>query len=72
MAQEYAVKGNREVPIANESEKEQLIKQGYDIVNAKGELLEAGRGKTVPYEQFKTLEEENKKLKTEIKKLKKE
>lgn len=72
MAQEYAVRGNREISIANESERDALIKQGYDIVNAKGALVSPGRGKTVTYEQFKTLEEENKKLKAEIKKLKKE
>lgn len=72
MAQEYAVKGNREIAITKESEKEQLIRQGYDIVNAKGELITPGRGKTVSYERYEAVVNENKKLKDENKKLKDE
>lgn len=59
MSQIYAVKGNREIAVNNDAEKEQLKKAGYDIVNKQGELLEPGRGKTVPYEQYEALEQEN-------------
>lgn len=65
----YAVKGNREIAINNDSEKEALIKQGYDIVDENGNLIVPGRGKTVPYEQFSALQAENEALKKEIAKL---
>lgn len=63
--QQYAVKGNREIPINNEAEKDALVKQGYDIVDENGNLLIAGRGKTVPYEQFSAVHAENEALKKE-------
>ena len=72
----YAVKGNREIAVANETEEKALVKQGYDIVDGDGKLLTAGRGKTVPYEQHEgvkaeneTLVENNKKLEAKIKEL---
>lgn len=68
--QQYAVKGNREIPINNEAEKDALVKQGYDIVDENGNLLIAGRGKTVPYEQFSAVQAENEALKKEIAALK--
>ena len=61
----YAVKGNREIAIANETEEKALVKQGYDIVDGDGKLLTAGRGKTVPYEQHEGVKAENDKLKAE-------
>lgn len=63
--QQYAVKGNREIPINNEAEKDALVKQGYDIVDENGNLLIAGRGKTVSYEQYAELKAENEALKKE-------
>lgn len=63
--QQYAVKGNREIPINNEAEKDALGKQGYDIVDENGNLLIAGRGKTVSYEQFSAVQAENEALKKE-------
>ncbi len=63
--QQYAVKGNREIPINNEAEKDALVKQGYDIVDENGNLLIAGRGKTVSYEQFSDVQAENEALKKE-------
>ena len=68
--QQYAVKGNREIPINNEAEKDALVKRGYDIVDENGNLLIAGRGKTVPYEQFSAVQAENEALKKEIAALK--
>lgn len=77
--QKYAVKGNREIAVKNEVEEKALVKEGFDIVDGKGNLLTAGRGKTVPYEQYEavktendTLKAENDKLKDENKKLEKE
>lgn len=70
--QNYAVKGNREIPINNDSEKEALVKQGYDIVDEKGNLIIAGRGKTVSYEQYAAVKKENDGMKKEIDKLKAE
>ncbi len=66
----YAVKDNRELEVTNDAEKSALIKQGYDIIDEKGKLIAAGRGKTVPYEQYETIKAENEKLKAENKKLK--
>lgn len=61
----YAVKGNREIAIKNEVEEKTLAKQGYDIVDGNGNLLVAGRGKTIPYEQHEGVKAENDKLKAE-------
>ena len=61
----YAVKGNREIAVTNETEEKALAKQGYDIVDGDGKLLVAGRGKTIPYEQHESVKAENDKLKAE-------
>lgn len=68
--QKYAVKGNREIAVKNEVEEKALVKQGYDIVDGEGKLLTAGRGKTVPYEQYEAVKTENNTLKAENDKLK--
>lgn len=68
--QKYAVKGNREIAITNEAEENALVKQGYDILDGNGKLLTAGRGKTVPYEQYEAVKTENDTLKAENDKLK--
>ena len=61
-----------------EVEKDFYIKQGFDIIQDDGTVIEHGAGKSVSYEEFKTLQEkatklekENKKLKEEVKELKK-
>ena len=70
--QKYAVKGNREIAVKNEVEEKSLVKEGYDIVDGKGNLLTAGRGKTVPYEQYEAVKVENDTLKADNDKLKAE
>jgi len=72
-----ATKGNKVYTI-DESQKAMYQAQGYDIVNDEGKIIQYGAGKTVSYENYKTVEEkavklekENKKLKEEIKELKK-
>lgn len=61
-----------------EAEKDFYIKQGFDITEDNGTVIAHGAGKSVSYEEYKTLEQkalklekENKKLKDEIKELKK-
>ena len=47
-----AVKANKEYTIA-EQEQKRYIADGYDIVDDNGNVIAYGRGKTVPYEQYK-------------------
>ncbi len=70
--QKYAVKGNREIDVENDAQAKDLVKQGYDIVDGDGKLITAGRGKSVPYEQFEKVKTENETLKVTIKELEKE
>ena len=72
-----ATKGNKVYTI-DETQKAMYQAQGYDIVGDDGKIVQYGAGKTVTYEEYKALEEkavklekENKKLKDEIKELKK-
>ena len=69
--------GNKVYTI-DETQKTMYQAQGYDIVDDDGKVIQYGAGKTVSYEEYKALEEktlklekENKKLKDEIKELKK-
>lgn len=62
----------------DETQKNDYAAQGYDITNDDGEIIQYGAGKKVEYEKYKELEgralkleKENKKLKEEIKELKK-
>lgn len=63
-----AVKGNREAKI-NDDQKDEFLKEGYDIIDDKGNRTVAP-SKTVPYVEVEKLKKENEKLKTENKKLK--
>ena len=72
-----ATRGNKVYTI-DETQKTMYQEQGYDIVDDEGNVIEYGAGKTVSYEEYKALEEkaaklekENKKLKEDIKELKK-
>ena len=72
-----ATKGNKVYTI-DETQKAMYQAQGYDITDDVGNIIEYGAGKSVSYEEYKTLEEkalklekENKKLKEENKELKK-
>ncbi|WP_394883770.1 hypothetical protein [Clostridium tertium] len=72
-----ATRGNKVYTI-DETQKATYKAQGYDITEDDGTVIEYGVGKSVSYEEYKTLEEkaaklekENKKLKDEIKELKK-
>ena len=72
-----ATKGNKVYTI-DETQKAMYQAQGYDITDDAGNIIEYGAGKSVSYEEYKTLEEralkiekQNKKLKEENKELKK-
>ncbi|WP_300385147.1 hypothetical protein [Clostridium sp.] len=72
-----ATKGNKIYTIT-EAEKDFYVKQGFDILDDKGNIIEHGAGKQIKVEEYETLkiekeklEKENKKLKEEIKELKK-
>ena len=47
-----AVKANKEYTISEQVQK-RYIADGYDIVDDEGRIIAYGRGKTVPYEQYK-------------------
>ncbi len=66
----FAVKGNREFAVNNETERAEYVKAGYDIVDKDGKIIEAGKGKTVSYDKYEALQKENAELKAENEKLK--
>lgn len=51
-----AVKGNKVYTIA-ESQKDSYLKQGFDIKDDSGAIVEYGSGKTIDYKKYKELEE---------------
>lgn len=56
----------------DETQKEYYITQGYDITDDEGNLIADGAGKTVSFEDYKSLEDKITKLEKENKKLKEE
>lgn len=60
-----AEKGNKVYTIS-EMEKDAYQSQGYDIFED-GKMIAYGKGKTVPYEDYMKLKEENEKLKAQLK-----
>lgn len=61
-----ATKGNKVYTI-DEMQKERYVKDGFDITDDAGRLLQQGAGKTVPYERYQALAAENAALKKQIK-----
>lgn len=66
-----AIKENKVYTIT-ESEQNFYKQQGYDIVNDEGEVIERGEGKSISYEEYLKLKDENYTLKQENEKLKEE
>ncbi|WP_368272471.1 hypothetical protein [Enterocloster lavalensis] len=60
-----AVKGNKEYTI-NEASQKGYQDMGFDILDEDGKIVAYGRGKTVPYGDYVSLMEENKKLHSRI------
>ena len=46
-----ATKGNIQVSLSNDAEVKSYVAMGYDIYEG-SEMIQAGRGKTVPYTQY--------------------
>lgn len=65
-----AVKENKVYSVQTDEEKAAYIARGFDITDDSGNILEYGKGKTVPYGKYKRLEEENEKLKAKLAKQK--
>lgn len=65
-----AVKGNKVYTIG-ESEKARYIAMGYDITEGK-EVIAYGKGKTVSYDEYVKVLQENETLKQELEALKQE
>lgn len=66
-----AVKENRVYTIT-ESDKDSFQKQGYDILDDKGNVVAYGAGKTVPYGEYMKVVEELEALKKKSKPKKEE
>ena len=60
-----AVKANKVYTIV-EAEMKRYIDEGFDICDDDGNIVKYGRGKTVPYEEYAALQEELKKVQTEL------
>jgi len=56
-----ATKGNKSYSI-DESQRKHYKDAGFDITDDTGEVLEHGRGKTVPYEAYESLKNEHLRL----------
>ncbi len=62
-----AVKENKEYTI-EESQKGFYLGQGFDIFNDDGNLVEAGAGKTVSYDEYAALQKKLEALEAELQK----
>lgn len=65
-----ARKGNKIYNIVD-AEKDFYLKQGFDILDDKGNITDHAPGKSVSFEEYQKLKEKAAKLEKEIKELKK-
>lgn len=63
-----AVKNNKEYNI-NEAQKKMYLEAGYDIKDDDGNVIDYGRGKTISFDEYKKICDENKRLKERLKEL---
>lgn len=61
-----ATKGNKVYTI-NQSQQEHYVREGFDILDDNGKLVKRGAGKTVSYEKYQTVANENTTLKKQLK-----
>lgn len=61
-----AKKENKSYRITTEQEKQRYLKEGYDIYDEKGNLLEYSPTKKIAYSKYAELLEENKALRARI------
>ncbi|MDO5547950.1 MAG: hypothetical protein Q4F79_05620 [Eubacteriales bacterium] len=62
-----AIKGNRVYTI-DETQQAGYVSRGFDIVNDDGTVIQNGRGKTVPYDQYAAVVAERDALEAQVKK----
>lgn len=67
-----AKKDNKVYQINSEAEKEHYLKMGFDIYGDDGKIVQHSPTKKIAYSEYVQLQEENKALKEENAKLKKE
>lgn len=60
-----AVKGNKEYTITA-TQKEQYVRDGYDILDESGKILQVGAGKSVPFATYQTVLDEKVKLEKRV------
>ena len=60
-----AVKGNKEYTIT-ETQKDQYVRDGFDIVDDTGKILQAGAGKSVPFAQHQAALDEKAELEKQV------
>lgn len=63
-----AVKNNKEYNI-NEAQKKMYLEAGYDIKDDDGNVIDYGRGKTIPFEEYQKACDEIKRLKERVEEL---
>ena len=56
-------KGNQQRTVDTEISKNRLLQDGFDLVDAKGNVVEASAKKNVPFIEYQKLLDENEKLK---------
>lgn len=67
-----AKKENKVYKVTTDVEKQRYLKDGYDIYDDDGKIIEYSPLKKIEYGKYKKLEEENNSLKAEIESLKAE
>lgn len=61
----YAIKANK-VYLVNENTKEEFLRQGYNIIDEKGNLVESSEKAKVPYEKYEKVKKELEKANEEL------
>lgn len=61
----YAIKANKVYPV-NENTKEEFLRQGYNIIDEKGNLVESSEKTKVPYEKYEKVKKELEKANEEL------
>lgn len=61
----YAIKANKVYPV-NENTKEEFLRQGYNIIDEKGNLVESSEKTKVSYEKYEKVKKELEKANEEL------
>lgn len=61
----YAIKANKVYPV-NDNSKEEFLRQGYNIIDEKGNLVESSEKTKVPYEKYEKVKNELEKANEEL------